>query len=86
MSTKQQVAVPAYVEQAPERNLRSVFETTLGFQNILSAWPDNPQTLMDRTQLQALHNMLTKQPAIVQGPPGTGKTFVSSQVTNPALD
>ena len=36
-----------------------------------------PMSALDKTQLEALRRMLTKELAIVQGPPGTGKTFVS---------
>ncbi|KAK4230997.1 P-loop containing nucleoside triphosphate hydrolase protein [Podospora fimiseda] len=34
-------------------------------------------TLLDESQLQALHRAITTELAIIQGPPGTGKTFVS---------
>ncbi|KAK4170547.1 P-loop containing nucleoside triphosphate hydrolase protein [Cladorrhinum sp. PSN259] len=34
-------------------------------------------TLLDESQLQAIHRSLTTELAIIQGPPGTGKTFVS---------
>ena len=35
-------------------------------------------TRLDKSQLRALENMLSKRLAIVQGPPGTGKTHVST--------
>jgi helicase required for RNAi-mediated heterochromatin assembly 1 len=45
--------------------------------NILKNFPEDLNSSMDTSQLDACHNMLTKQVAIVQGPPGTGKTFTS---------
>ncbi|KAK4460069.1 hypothetical protein QBC42DRAFT_333539 [Cladorrhinum samala] len=36
-------------------------------------------TLLDESQLQALHRAITTELAIIQGPPGTGKTFVSME-------
>ena len=34
---------------------------------------------LDASQLSALHQMVSKELAIIQGPPGTGKTFTSVQ-------
>ncbi|KAK3355192.1 P-loop containing nucleoside triphosphate hydrolase protein [Neurospora tetraspora] len=47
--------------------------------NILSgALPDVEDiSLLDPSQLSALHRMVSKELAIIQGPPGTGKTFTS---------
>ncbi len=45
--------------------------------NVLNGIPEDISSGMDKSQLQAYENMLTKSLAIVQGPPGTGKTFVS---------
>jgi helicase required for RNAi-mediated heterochromatin assembly 1 len=46
---------------------------------ILKDWPKEAQSNLDRTQLNALNRILTKQLAIIQGPPGTGKTFITTE-------
>ncbi|CAM6103853.1 unnamed protein product [Calypogeia fissa] len=41
-----------------------------------SEWPSGWADSLDRAQLDALKQGLTKELAIIQGPPGTGKTFL----------
>lgn len=61
--------------QADFERLKSLREL-----NILSgALPENGITLLDESQLTALHRMVSKELAIIQGPPGTGKTFTTEQ-------
>lgn len=46
--------------------------------DLIDDWPERPpSTTLDRTQWNALQQILTKKLAIIQGPPGTGKTYVS---------
>jgi helicase required for RNAi-mediated heterochromatin assembly 1 len=46
--------------------------------NILHGLPDvSKVSTLDKSQLNALHRIVTKELAIIQGPPGTGKTFTS---------
>lgn len=75
-----EVSPPVYVAQQPLTNLSSAFTSqTDEFLNVnvLNAWPENPPSELDGSQLAALQRIITKRLAIVQGPPGTGKTHVS---------
>ncbi|CAO3703460.1 unnamed protein product [Rhizopus stolonifer] len=45
--------------------------------DILGNWPEY-QTKMDKTQLDALKTILSRNLSIIQGPPGTGKTYVGT--------
>ncbi|KAH6674807.1 P-loop containing nucleoside triphosphate hydrolase protein [Halenospora varia] len=86
------VKAPDYVEDHPILDLSSLiptekasnptkdgptFEESLSNVDVLSEFPNIPESGMDASQMAALKSMLTKKVAIVQGPPGTGKTFVS---------
>ncbi|KAI9695913.1 MAG: hypothetical protein M1836_006030 [Candelina mexicana] len=76
------VDAPLYLKRQPLTNLSSIFTPDgldENFENVdlLHDWPNSSQTELDRSQLAALHRILTKELAIVQGPPGTGKTHVS---------
>ncbi|KAF2858937.1 P-loop containing nucleoside triphosphate hydrolase protein [Piedraia hortae CBS 480.64] len=53
--------------------------------NVITNWPDELQSSLDGSQLEALRRILTKKLAIVQGPPGAGKTFVSTQAIRAIL-
>ena len=80
MKVEKEVAPPHYVAQQPLTNLSSTFTAqTDDFLNVnvLEAWPQNPPSELDESQLAALERIVTKRLAIVQGPPGTGKTHVS---------
>ncbi|KAK3396039.1 P-loop containing nucleoside triphosphate hydrolase protein [Sordaria brevicollis] len=80
---------PSFIRQNPIMDLTPVvrqpltdFERLKSLRelNILSeALPDNDITLVDESQLTALHRMVSKELAIIQGPPGTGKTFTTEQ-------
>lgn len=77
------VEAPNYVKDKQNMDLTSVFvnnkHETYESIDMLRAWPDQPQSDLDKSQTAALRRILTKKLAIVQGPPGTGKTFVSVQ-------
>lgn len=40
---------------------------------VLGDWSEDPNSILDDSQLRALHLALTNEFAIIQGPPGTGK-------------
>lgn len=76
------VGPPKYVENHPRMSLISIFpdnpdKESIEEVDILNEWPDNAQTSMDKSQMDALRSILTKRLAIIQGPPGTGKTYTS---------
>lgn len=75
------VLPPTYREEAPRVDLTSILSNTAPkssqYTDVLNAWPQEPNSGMDLSQLAALRRILTKRLAIIQGPPGTGKTFVS---------
>lgn len=59
---------------AADNETRSLFKTV----DVLNNWPSAPSAILDRTQWDAMRDILTKKLAIIQGPPGTGKTHVST--------
>ncbi|KAL2062469.1 hypothetical protein VTL71DRAFT_6735 [Oculimacula yallundae] len=87
------IEAPLYVQEDPIKNLdyleRSAQEkdgltmvpssevSPLFAVDVLNDFPKNLHCGMDKSQISACQNMITKRLAIVQGPPGTGKTFVS---------
>ncbi|KAK3117984.1 hypothetical protein LTR53_000136 [Teratosphaeriaceae sp. CCFEE 6253] len=77
------VHAPSYVKEQPKYDLTSSLRDnkhqTYENVDVLKAWPAQPSSDMDTSQLAALHRMLTKRLAVIQGPPGTGKTYVSEQ-------
>ena len=80
MKVEKEVSSPVYVAQQPLTNLSSAFTSqTDEYLNVdvLNAWPEDPPSELDDSQLAALQRIITKRLAIVQGPPGTGKTHVS---------
>ncbi|SLM34912.1 P-loop containing nucleoside triphosphate hydrolase [Lasallia pustulata] len=80
MKVEKEVSPPVYVAQQPLTNLSSALSSeTDKYLNVdvLNAWPENPPSELDDSQLAALQRIMTKRLAIVQGPPGTGKTHVS---------
>lgn len=80
MKVEKEVSSPLYVAKQPLTNLSSAFTSQTDDYlnvNVLNAWPENPPSGLDVSQLVALQRIVTKRLAIVQGPPGTGKTHVS---------
>ncbi|TID13113.1 P-loop containing nucleoside triphosphate hydrolase protein [Venturia nashicola] len=83
------VDAPEYVLQQPFRNMSGIFTSESDqFDNvdIISDWPKNAHTSLDKSQESALRRIMTKRVAIVQGPPGTGKTHVSVLSLKAMLD
>ncbi|KAI5860952.1 P-loop containing nucleoside triphosphate hydrolase protein [Durotheca rogersii] len=74
-------------ERVPREELAEVIESLKrysvldGFDNELSKY-----TSLDKSQLDAVYRILTRELAIVQGPPGTGKTFTSVQALQILLE
>lgn len=80
MKVEKEVSSPFYVAQQPLTDLSTAFGSHTDDYlnvNVLNAWPENPPSELDVSQLAALQRIITKRLAIVQGPPGTGKTHVS---------
>ncbi|GAB1311509.1 hypothetical protein MFIFM68171_01719 [Madurella fahalii] len=81
--------LPVFIQQNPLMDLSSLAHNVdeAGFSAItaLKAYdmvnggiPDcGNLTLLDESQLSAVHRILSNELAVVQGPPGTGKTFTS---------
>lgn len=63
------------------RDLSHIFpgDNSTAFENfdILSPFPENAACILDDSQKEACHNMLSSAISIIQGPPGTGKTKTS---------
>ncbi|OJJ72488.1 hypothetical protein ASPBRDRAFT_74456 [Aspergillus brasiliensis CBS 101740] len=78
------VRAPDYVEKDPILDIQSVTGKAAQEDkvDVLRNWPREPSQVMDSTQWQALHKMLTKRLSLIQGPPGTGKTYVSVVALN----
>ncbi|KAI5295111.1 hypothetical protein KEM55_006329, partial [Ascosphaera atra] len=73
------IATPDFIQKKPHFDMYGLFgsdDIEYKSVNVLDNWPSRPPSL-DETQWDALHEILTKELAIVQGPPGTGKTYVS---------
>ncbi|KAI9777061.1 MAG: hypothetical protein M1839_009112 [Geoglossum umbratile] len=73
---------PKHVKENPRLDLSEVFRHGEGQGSfmkvdVLKDWPEIESTTLDKSQVSAFRNVLTKELAIVQGPPGTGKTHVS---------
>lgn len=80
---------PTFIRQNPIMNLSSLVHNrledssavtdALKTYDILNHGIPNLQnlTLLDESQLLAVHRMVSNELAVVQGPPGTGKTFTS---------
>jgi len=49
-------------------------------------WPPIEDTVLDKSQLEALKNALTHEVAVVQGPPGTGKTYIGLKIVQALLE
>ncbi|KAF2768378.1 P-loop containing nucleoside triphosphate hydrolase protein [Teratosphaeria nubilosa] len=83
VKARREVLPPQYVVENPVYDLTSVLRNnkheTYENVHILQAWPSQPSSDLDASQIAALHHILARKLAIVQGPPGTGKTFVSVQ-------
>ncbi|GKZ32257.1 hypothetical protein AbraIFM66950_001537 [Aspergillus brasiliensis] len=79
-----QEKAPDYVEKDPILDIQSVTGKVSQEDkvDVLRNWPREPSQVMDSTQWQALHEMLTKRLSLIQGPPGTGKTYVSVVALN----
>ncbi|GKZ23008.1 hypothetical protein AbraIFM66951_001238 [Aspergillus brasiliensis] len=75
---------PDYVEKDPILDIQSVTGKAAQEDkvDVLRNWPREQSQVMDSTQWQALHEMLTKRLSLIQGPPGTGKTYVSVVALN----
>lgn len=89
VNVKSHVEAPAYLIERPRLDMTSVFvnnkHETYEEIDVLRTWPNQPQSNLDASQLDALRRILTKRLAIVQGPPGTGKTFISVQAVKVML-
>ena len=77
-----ELAPPRYVSAKPVVDLKSALQPTdqqyaAQRVDVLRDWPTAPEEALDKTQWEAMNQILTKQLAIIQGPPGTGKTHVS---------
>ena len=74
------IEAPEYVLQQPKKDLSNIFKSEkdedLSNIDILEDWPQDAESHLDASQIDALNRILTKRLAIVQGPPGTGKTHV----------
>ncbi|RMX99897.1 hypothetical protein D0868_09301 [Hortaea werneckii] len=72
---------PGYTQKAPKLDITSVLRNNkheiYEAVDVINAWPAQPPSDLDASQLAALQRILAKRLAIVQGPPGTGKTHVS---------
>ncbi|KAK1777383.1 P-loop containing nucleoside triphosphate hydrolase protein [Copromyces sp. CBS 386.78] len=82
---------PSFISQHPTMDFTSVLRQPLADLerlkamrefNVLSGSLTIPEdaegiSFLDASQLSALHQMVSKELAIIQGPPGTGKTFTS---------
>lgn len=72
------VGVPRYVQNDPILDLSNVTDVVDDGQfNILSEPLPDGSSCLDKSQMDALHQILTRELALIQGPPGTGKTHVS---------
>ena len=80
VSLSRNIEPPEYLLQQPYKDLSHVFKARDGidFLNVklLDEWPEDFESELDTSQVDALRRILTKRLAIVQGPPGTGKTHV----------
>ncbi len=80
VSLSQDIEPPQYVLQQPCKDLSHLFKPQQGkdFRNVdvLENWPEDVESDLDASQIDALRRILTKRLAIVQGPPGTGKTYL----------
>jgi helicase required for RNAi-mediated heterochromatin assembly 1 len=72
------VRVPEYVEDDPIMDLSHVTKDDADFRyDVVHRPMPEDAALLDKSQMDALHQILTKELALIQGPPGTGKTHVS---------
>ncbi|KAK6001314.1 hypothetical protein QM012_002645 [Aureobasidium pullulans] len=75
---KHTVRVPAYVGNDPIMDLSSVTDDISDYQyNVVNRPMPKDAAKLDGSQMDALHQILTRELALIQGPPGTGKTHVS---------
>jgi helicase required for RNAi-mediated heterochromatin assembly 1 len=76
------IEAPAYLENRPAVDLSPAADPLsqigYGTVDVLNSWPSHAESVLDATQFDALHEILSKKLAVIQGPPGTGKTFVST--------
>ncbi|KAG9569747.1 P-loop containing nucleoside triphosphate hydrolase protein, partial [Aureobasidium melanogenum] len=79
-TAKHTVRVPNYVEKDPIMDLSSATDDVSDYQYDVVNRPmpkDAAKLALDQSQMDALHQILTRELALIQGPPGTGKTHVS---------
>ncbi|KAI4725090.1 P-loop containing nucleoside triphosphate hydrolase protein [Aureobasidium sp. EXF-10728] len=75
---KHSVEVPTYVKEDPVMDLSFATDDASDYQwDVISRSMPKDAAMLDESQMDALHQMLTKELALIQGPPGTGKTHVS---------
>ena len=81
---KQDIEAPLSLQENPKRDISAAWRsndekrTEIRDLDLLNKWPDLPEkSSLDKSQWDALQQILTKRLAIIQGPPGTGKTHVS---------
>ncbi|KAI5208174.1 P-loop containing nucleoside triphosphate hydrolase protein [Aureobasidium subglaciale] len=75
---KHPVKVPAYVKADPLMDLSHATDDDNDYQyDVVNQPMPKDAAMLDNSQMDALHQILTKELALIQGPPGTGKTHVS---------
>ncbi|KAG9651844.1 P-loop containing nucleoside triphosphate hydrolase protein, partial [Aureobasidium melanogenum] len=75
---KHTVRVPDYVEDDPIMDLSSATDDVSDYQyDVVNRPMPKDAAKLDESQMDALHQILTRELALIQGPPGTGKTHVS---------
>jgi len=50
-----------------------------------TGWPHPADTCLDKSQMKALQQALSKEISVIQGPPGTGKTHIGKKVVEAYL-
>ncbi|KAH0281701.1 P-loop containing nucleoside triphosphate hydrolase protein, partial [Aureobasidium melanogenum] len=77
-AAKHIVRVPEYVEKDPVMDLSSATDNVADYQyDVINRPMPVDAAKLDKSQMDALHQILTRELALIQGPPGTGKTHVS---------
>ncbi|KAI5257997.1 P-loop containing nucleoside triphosphate hydrolase protein [Aureobasidium subglaciale] len=72
------VKVPAYVKDDPLMDISHATDDDNDYQyDVVNRPMPKDAAMLDDSQMDALHQMLNKELALIQGPPGTGKTHVS---------
>ncbi|KAG9835485.1 P-loop containing nucleoside triphosphate hydrolase protein, partial [Aureobasidium melanogenum] len=78
-AVKHGVGVPDYVEKDPIMDLSSATDDVSDYQyDVVNRPMPKDAAKLDESQMNALHQILTRELALIQGPPGTGKTHVKN--------